>query len=355
MNQELSRRLRGLDTLRALAIVAVMFFHLGGYMPPSWYPATRYGWIGVDLFFVLSGYLIGVQLCRKVRDGNGLSPLWQFLTFTVNLLINYPAKNSFSHVWSLCVEEYFYLMMPLMVLLLSRKPSLKKTIAAMIAVLCGGIAIRAWAVLHVLQPLAPHHGERSLPFIVSYMKYIYYPTWSRLDGLLAGVVVALLELFCSKAWIILNRYRNPLFFVGSGITAFALYIFQDRFTSNAGVTAFSSVFGFSFLSLGLGMLVMSAAMEDSWLARTNIPGTRPIAIMAYSLYLSHKSVANVVYSYYPHFMDAHPGWATVIVLPAAFASASLLYFGVERPFLLLRDRRKQPAKAEAEALLNPGV
>lgn len=136
----MTERIRGLDTLRALAIVAVMFFHLGGYMPAAWYPATRYGWIGVDLFFVLSGYLIGGQLCRRMkqgrplalaefyrkrafrilpayavvlalyflwprwRDGNGLSSLWQFLTFTMNLLIDYPARNSFSHAWSLCVE-----------------------------------------------------------------------------------------------------------------------------------------------------------------------------------------------------------------------------------------------------------
>ena len=41
-----TERIRGLDTLRALAIVAVMFFHLGGYMPSAWYPATRYGGSG---------------------------------------------------------------------------------------------------------------------------------------------------------------------------------------------------------------------------------------------------------------------------------------------------------------------
>ncbi len=43
MREEVNRRLRGLDTLRAFAIIAVMFFHLGGYMPPKWYPATRFG------------------------------------------------------------------------------------------------------------------------------------------------------------------------------------------------------------------------------------------------------------------------------------------------------------------------
>ena len=375
--------------MRALAIIAVMFFHLGGYMPPKWYPATRFGWIGVDLFFVLSGYLIGGQLCRRMRDGkplalrefyrkrafrilpayfvvlalyfawprwrdgNGLSPLWEFLSFTVNLLIDYPAKNSFSHAWSLCVEEQFYLFLPLIVMLLSRRPSWKKTAMALIGVLGWGVAIRAWTVLHVLAPLAPHHGEHSGPFIISYMKHIYYPTYSCLDGLLAGVAVALLELFRPKAWNMLSRYRNHLLVIGVGVTVVALYTFHDRFTSNVGITAFSSVFGYPLLSAGLAMLIMSAAMQGSWLAEAKVYGTRTIALMAYSLYLSHKSVANAVYSLHSHFMDVHPGWATAIILPTVFAAASLLYLGVERPFLLLRDRPRR--SAEAEALLDPAL
>ena len=371
--------------MRALAIVAVMFYHLGGYMPPTWYSTTRYGLNGVDLFFVLSGYLIGGQFCRRVRDGkplalfafyrnrafrilpaylvvlafyfawsrwregNGLSPLWEFLSFTVNLLIDYPAKNSFSHAWSLCVEEQFYLLLPLIVMLLSWRPSSKKTALVLIGVLAWGIAIRAWIVLHVLAPLSPHLGGDSGPFVSSYLEHIYYPTYSRLDGLLAGVAVALLESFRPRAWNMLSRYRNQLLVAGVGITAFALYTFHDRFTSNAGITAFSSILGYPLLSSGLALLTMSAAMQGSWLAEAKVYGSRAVALMAYSLYLTHKSVANVVYSLHPHFMDVHQGRATAIIFLTVFSAASLLYLGVERPFLLLRDWPGHSPEAESVA------
>jgi peptidoglycan/LPS O-acetylase OafA/YrhL len=61
-------RFHGLDTLRAVAICAVIFFHLLTYhsqtLPDALVPVARLGWMGVDLFFVLSGYLIASQLFR---------------------------------------------------------------------------------------------------------------------------------------------------------------------------------------------------------------------------------------------------------------------------------------------------
>ena len=53
-------RLPGLDLLRAIAIVWVMFFHAAGQgLGSPWMPMSQFGWMGVDLFFALSGYLIG--------------------------------------------------------------------------------------------------------------------------------------------------------------------------------------------------------------------------------------------------------------------------------------------------------
>ncbi len=159
-------RLPGLDLMRAIAILWVMLFHFRFICVPA--PLTemaRRGWMGVDLFFVLSGYLIGSQLLRpyisgerpsladfylrrvfpcaaripgrsgslsglvpSFREAPGLSPTWQFLTFTENFRIDYFHDQAFSHVWSLCVEEHFYLVLPILVLVMMRKPSFGKTL-----------------------------------------------------------------------------------------------------------------------------------------------------------------------------------------------------------------------------------
>ncbi len=64
-------RFHGLDTLRAIAILLVMLFHLNlqGIIPAVIGPVAKVGWVGVDLFFVLSGFLIGSQLVKPYLTG----------------------------------------------------------------------------------------------------------------------------------------------------------------------------------------------------------------------------------------------------------------------------------------------
>jgi peptidoglycan/LPS O-acetylase OafA/YrhL len=68
-------RLFGLDTLRAFAIVVVMLYHLTifGELPMRILPVTYFGWMGVDLFFVLSGFLIGQRALKPYLIGQRLS------------------------------------------------------------------------------------------------------------------------------------------------------------------------------------------------------------------------------------------------------------------------------------------
>ena len=218
-NTSAAVRLHGLDTLRALAILTVMPYHLSNHFPEALRPASHFGWMGVDLFFVLSGFLIATQMFQPCLDGRtldiptfyarrayrilpaffavlllyilvpawreapGLQAPWQFATFTENLLIDYRTNQAFSHAWSLCVEEHFYLVLPLLTVLLLRRPSSAKVYAFMAAVLIFGVAARAYVLVHVLRPL----GADNDLFPTVCIEKLYYPTYVRLDGLLAGV------------------------------------------------------------------------------------------------------------------------------------------------------------------------
>jgi peptidoglycan/LPS O-acetylase OafA/YrhL len=382
MSLTTAQRNPGLDTLRALAILFVMPFHIGALLPTFIQPVATFGWMGVDLFFVLSGYLIGGQLLRPAqlgkkislanfysrrawrilpaylvvlalymvfpawREAPGLDHAWKFLTFTLNLNIDYANARAFSHAWSLCVEEHFYLVLPLLTIALLRRPSMRKTAFIAAAVFLGGLALRAFA-LHHLRTLEPGSGT----FDIYYLEDIYYPTWTRLDGLLFGVLLAATQIFRPSWWQALQR--QSLFLFGAAIACIALTIplFAPRYDNALGLAAAGTLVGFPLLSFGLACLLVSFVSPHSPLSR-RIPGARLIATLAFSLYLSHKAVFHLVQLALPQFCEDHPVGVLPIYAISAFAVAAALYFAVERPCLKLRDRRRN---ADIEALTNPAI
>ncbi|MDQ6622010.1 MAG: acyltransferase, partial [Verrucomicrobiota bacterium] len=209
----------GLDLLRALAITLVVVYHIGlfGFTLP--YRLDRFGWIGVDLFFVLSGYLIGGQLlaaiarqqrvrfgrffwrrawrilpafvvvlaiyfaCPGAREFPRIPPLWKFLTFTQNFGLR--GGTAFSHAWSLCVEAQFYLALPFLLVALGRWR--RGAIILPVALVSLGICVRAAIAAANLHSPAPSFGR--------WQEFIYYPTYARLDPLIVGVGLAALRIF----------------------------------------------------------------------------------------------------------------------------------------------------------------
>ena len=389
-------RVPGLDLMRGIAIVWVVLFHFRyARLPHVFYWPARYGWMGVDLFFVLSGYLIGSQLLRPYlhgsapslrrfyirrafrilpaflavfalyfavpgfREAPGLSPAWQFLTFTENFRINYFTDQAFSHFWSLCVEEHFYLCLPLLVLVLMRKPRFGKALSFVLAILLFGIAMRAWIYLHQLKPILVSGDEDS--FLTLYVERIYYPTYTRLDGLLVGVVLASIKNF-RPAWWERLLSRGPLLLAsGMACCAWAMWLFRDRFSLSG------TLFGFPLISLGLGLLIISTISPPNVeFCRRALPGSAGMEIrrlfiqasaiaatLAYSLYLTHKEIGHLDRVYLGSYMQSG-GWPAISVLfVTSTLAAALLYFGVERPFLRLRERimsrRPSPAAESAVA------
>jgi peptidoglycan/LPS O-acetylase OafA/YrhL len=375
-------RLPGLDLLRAIAIAWVMLFHsfvVGGLGDNfSW--LSRYGWMGVDLFFVLSGFLIGSQVLKPLARGEpinlgdfylrrafrilpaffvvlaiyltvpafreepGMQPWWQFATFTLNFLIDYEHNKAFSHAWSLCVEEHFYLVFPLLAWWLMRRPSMTKFVSVCVAIVLGGIALRTciWQF-----DLAPALGREDLArdFSRRFIEDMYYPTWNRLDGLLAGVVLATFKVFRRPLWDRLQVRANAALVAGLAVVAIAMWLFRDR----PGLLG-NSV-GWPVLSAGLALLVFAGAGKRSWISRWRVPGAGWIALTSYSLYLVHKPVYHLVQGAFGAQLEGRGLLAFAVYAAAALVAGALLHYAIERPFLQLRNRyaSRQPAMAPAPA------
>jgi peptidoglycan/LPS O-acetylase OafA/YrhL len=368
-----SAREPGLDLMRAIAILWVMLWHMHFALRPGiWSGPGRYGWMGVDLFFVLSGYLIGSQLLRPYtrgsrpsiggfylrrafrvlpayltvllfyfaipgfREAPGLSPAWQFLIFTENFRIDYLHDQAFSHVWSLCVEEHFYLVLPLLILLLMRRPSFGKALTVILAILCFGIAIRAYIYLHHIA-IFPRDDDA---FALAYVERIYYPTHTRLDGLLAGVTLATIKTFRPAWWQRAMSHGYLLLVGGFALCAGAMWLFNDRLSFAA------SVIGFPLLAVGLGLLIASSIAPSSPLSK--IPGFSLIAALAYNTYLTHKEIIHFLRSHWPRLVKGG-GWLALLAYFAfSFLAAFVLYMAVERPFLRMRERISSRAAKAAQ-------
>ena len=355
-------RLPGLDLLRAIAIIWVMLFHsfIVGGLGPDFAWLSRFGWAGVDIFFVLSGFLIGTQVFRQLqqsagfsvsgfyarrawrilpafavvlalyvffpalREAPGLEAWWQFATFTMNLLIDYDRNQAFSHAWSLCVEEHFYLIFPLLAWLLASRVSASRFLGACAVVVILGIALRAATWLHYAAIEPPRNW---------FIEELYYPTWMRLDGLLMGVMLAALRVYRPQIWASLQLRSNACLLGGVAVCCFALWLFRQR----TGLLA--NTFGWPLLSFGFGLLVFAGADRNSLIGRWRVPGVGWIAAISYSLYLSHKIAFHVVHvALAPSIQDSD------VLLFLAYALATLLlgaalHYLVERRFLRWRDRR----------------
>ena len=225
----------GLDLLRALAIIVVVVYHaaLFGFKLPG--RVDRFGWIGVDLFFVLSGYLIGGQLLallardQRIKLGRFFTrralrimpayfvvlaiyfllpswreysemsqPLWKFLLSVQNIALH--GGTAFSHAWSLAVEDQFYLALPFLLLFLFWRPRAAIIIPCLIVI--GGIGLRAF--LAAQNPSVDGDGVSFRGF----QAWIYYPTWTRLDPLVLGVALAAMEKFRPNWWKRLIELRT---------------------------------------------------------------------------------------------------------------------------------------------------
>lgn len=381
-----SRRIHGLDTLRALAVTLVVLHHyvlfVSGEDTFGW--VGEIGWVGVDLFFALSGYLIGNQIFRALRQPQGapgagglslprfyarrllrtlpnfyvvlalyalwpafragapMLPLWQYLSFTQN--IGLEPGTAFSHAWSLCIEEQFYMLLPACALLAAalgrRGAGLRWAWLAIALAFGAGMAIRAATWLQ---------GQDAQNWLHFYYKHIYYASLCRYDELLAGVALALLKHSHGAVWARLMGQGRLL--LGAGLIAAALAL-RWFLVDHYGL--WPTVFGFPLLALGCALLILAALAPGSPLHRVRVPGASALALWSYAIYLVHKQVSILLGQAMGEagYGAGHP-FTIAVALAASVLAGWLLYRLVETPFMRLRERyvpgNRAPAQAAAVA------
>lgn len=363
----------GLDNLRALAIIMVFLFHYPRWFPhPAGFPeVVKFGWTGVDLFFILSGFLISSQLFAQIKkegtfsmkdfyvkrffrilpvyyfvlalyfvfpvlsDDQLLPPLWKFLTFTQNFGAELETHRAFGVVWSLCVEEHFYLLLPATLLLLLKTGWYKKAGVLLLVLFLTGFLIRLYLWIDI-----EHLQNTGKAFAYLWIQTIYYPTYCRLDGLLTGVAIAALYNYLPFVFSRLSKYANLWIATGVLLLTIAYFICGNAYSFTR------SVFGFPLVSIGFGCMVLGAIMPGSFLYKLKSAVLTKIAQLSYSLYLVHMGViliAQKIFSEWGIAKDSY--WMFVLAIISCLLLSLLLHYSIELPFMKMRSRflkKKEP-------------
>ena len=352
----------GLDGIRGLAVAAVLVFHAG---PSTWLPG---GFLGVSVFFTLSGYLIGSLAISEVErsGGLGLGAFWARrarrllpallvvvaasavlsrvielsgrterellagLAYVSNWLElwdgraygeMFGAASPASHLWSLAVEEQFYVLFPLAVLGLVRLTGPTRFRTALLAgsalVYLGGLAFAI-----AVSPTTA-----------------YYATPARAPEIAAGVLLAAVA---HRHRAEAPRWLGPLGLLALGAVAVAAHRvdLSTDWVGNGGLA------GFALLSTA----VVAAAGRPGWFSRlVSPPPLVGLGKISYGLYLYHWPV--VVVLDHPR-VDLAPVPLFAARIGVSLALAIVSYVLIEQP---IRHRRLGGSLADGPALLRAGT
>lgn len=311
-----------LDILRAIAILLVLGRHMQVCPPdisPNIYEITQtwqeIGWIGVDLFFVLSGFLVSTILFKEVKLKGRLSTrhflirrslkiypsFYFFILFTVLykvFILDYPVYwenilgevlflqnylgNFWGYTWSLAVEEHFYLILPFFIKFLHRRS--QKLNLNPLAELPGLVLLTALSCL-ILRIITAEILSEEVDRYGDYA--ILFATHLRLDSLMSGVLLAWL-FSCGPLQNInqslqSSKYQQNLY-LGAGITLVLLPFLLGLNHSRHMIT-----FGLSILYIGFALIllgVLHRQTTQSWLLRPVLS----IGQCSYNIYLWHGPV-----------------------------------------------------------------
>lgn len=347
----------GLDIARSIAILMVivshsrMFFYQ--YTDVQWLSFN--GYLGVEIFFVLSGFLIGRIIIKNVIEKPSLLNLLTFykrrwyrtlpLYFLMVLVLFLVGKQfhwtnliflqNFNEIslgffpvsWSLSIEEWFYLTVPAIFLMIFSFLKVENK-----GVVFLGVTISL---------LILFNGIRVYEVVTN------NPTWDfgvrkqiflRLDSILTGVLIAGISIYYKKFYDSLKTsYLYVISIAGIFLCGY-YYVFElEAGKEIINSSFFGRTFLFSFVSLFFGLLIVA-------LEKTNFTISRVgklfnfISVTSYSVYLVHYEL----FIYLNQFNTLSWRWSTtllVVSLILTYIISYFLYKYYEIPFMNLRDRK----------------
>jgi peptidoglycan/LPS O-acetylase OafA/YrhL len=356
-----------LDGLRGLAVLVVVVFHANGVLTPLRTQYLPNGFLGVDLFFVLSGFLITALLIgehdrkqsisfgrfyrrramrllpallllllahgiyvlivgadRSLELDTDLAAVFYYMNWWV--VAGRAINSDLGHLWTLSIEEQFYLVWPLALLGLLLLLRAVRRLSVIVAILLVGIG---GAVL--LRIFLWNAGTPAIQ--------IYIRTDARADSLLIGAMLAIL-------WAHDKLPKRGLAVAATLATAFVVVIL----TRPIGLRVpFFYYGGYTAVAFAFAVIIL-AALESQWFGNVvlRLGPLCAIGIVSYSLYLWHLPVFAAV-------SRAGTTWSPAARYVVAFgvtaAATAASWFLLERPVLRWKDRleRRSDERAEARA------
>lgn len=363
-------RILGLDLMRTTAILLVVFHHGFAILSFQFIPLPD----GVDIFFVLSGFLIGGIIIKSLEKNKGFTlhdlkvfwfrrwfrtlpaywftlflnvvlyffinlqeksvketvklivikdKLWQFIFFGQNLFGNLKTPF-FSESWSLSVEEWFYLLLPI-ILLLSLKIGFLQYRAVFLSI-----------IIIIVSPMVARYFLSDI-----HTQGTWLPTRMivimRLDGIGLGVLMAYIKRYKSTIW---NKMAGFKIFILIGMIIFygSFYLVHENYSYFNSITL-TNLFFYTITSLGV--MIALPALSKMTLSHTIFDKiVTSISLISYSMYLINLSlIIKIIQIFTPNdaselnkFLLYVCYW--VITIGLSF----FMYKYIEQPFMALRDK-----------------
>jgi peptidoglycan/LPS O-acetylase OafA/YrhL len=366
----MNHRIFGLDILRAIAIICVLLAHTYFIFTDILAHEVSYffGFIGVEIFFVLSGFLIGGILTKqyskkefgtfheltifwmrrwfrtlptyylmlliyllifiKFHD-SGNANLWSYAFFLQTTVSTNPHPFFFTVAWSLCVEEWFYLSFPLVILAFNR--IIIKTIGEdknNYAILCAVFTY----VFGCLITRIYFSGYQNFTWETNFRK----PMLLRLDSIAIGVLFAYIRHQFPLYW---QKKKSSTLYLG--VLLFILinvyYLFDFLIYKNESWLIKTVLFTAFSLSIGLMLPYFEniKSASNSSLSKSIIK----ISLYSYSIYLIHEFFIIIFCgNLLKKVIEINPPIQTVLIWICSIYFSELLYRYFEKPMTDLRDK-----------------